>query len=91
MTSVQSSTFFLADSNLVRAALAHFYPAWSERLHVVSNGVDLERFQPARRADRGLALRRRLGLAPNEPCRCCWSVWTGTTSRGHRARLSSWK
>src|SRR5690606_34926878 len=33
----------------------------AERLHVIPNGVDLERFHPARRAGEGAALRAALG------------------------------
>ena len=54
-------------SELVRAELTRLYPAASARLALVPNGVDLERFQPGRRASDGAALRARLGIEPREP------------------------
>jgi UDP-glucose:(heptosyl)LPS alpha-1,3-glucosyltransferase len=52
-------------SELVRAELARRYPAAGERLTLVPNGVDLERFHPRRRAQLGPPLRAHLGIAPD--------------------------
>ncbi len=51
-------------SELVRQELAAEYPACVERLVVVENGIDLERFHPHERKVRGRELRRSLGIAP---------------------------
>jgi len=48
-------------SGLVERELAAAYPACRERLVALHNGVELERFDPARRAQLGRALRARLG------------------------------
>lgn len=48
-------------SPLVERELAAAYPACRERLFALHNGVELERFDPARRAQLGRALRARLG------------------------------
>jgi len=50
-------------SELVRAELAATYPGCEPRLALEPNGVDLERFHPARRAASRAHLRGRLGLA----------------------------
>lgn len=49
-------------SELVRDELERLYPASASRLHVVPNGVDLERFRPDQRESRSSALRQRLDL-----------------------------
>jgi UDP-glucose:(heptosyl)LPS alpha-1,3-glucosyltransferase len=48
-------------SSLVERELVQAYPACRERLFALHNGVELERFDPARRALLGRALRARLG------------------------------
>ena len=50
-------------SELVREELLRRYPDAGERLVVIDNGVDLERFDPRRRVELGPALRARLGIA----------------------------
>jgi UDP-glucose:(heptosyl)LPS alpha-1,3-glucosyltransferase len=54
-------------SQLVRDELAALHPAGRERLVLVPNGVDLERFHPRRRAAEGAALRAELGLPAEAP------------------------
>jgi glycosyltransferase involved in cell wall biosynthesis len=54
-------------SELVRQEFLARYPLAAERLVVIDNGVDLERFDPRRRADLGTPLRARLSIAPDEP------------------------
>jgi UDP-glucose:(heptosyl)LPS alpha-1,3-glucosyltransferase len=53
-------------SQMVRREIQHRYGVPDERLAVVHNGVDLERFQPRHRAESGARLRRELG-AGSEP------------------------
>jgi UDP-glucose:(heptosyl)LPS alpha-1,3-glucosyltransferase len=48
------------NSPMVRAEIAARYPVPPERLVVLPNGVDLERFHPRRRADEGARLRDEL-------------------------------
>jgi UDP-glucose:(heptosyl)LPS alpha-1,3-glucosyltransferase len=54
-------------SSLVREELGSRHPGCRERLELVPNGVDLERFHPGRRAALGPPLRRRLGLDATTP------------------------
>ena len=56
----------LAVSERVRDEVAADYHVPPERIRVLYNGVDLERFHPARRGVLGPALRRALGLADGE-------------------------
>ena len=51
-------------SELVRQEFLEHWPASRERLVVIENGIDLERFSPARRAGAGADLRRRLQAGP---------------------------
>jgi UDP-glucose:(heptosyl)LPS alpha-1,3-glucosyltransferase len=53
----------VCNSRLVADELAARYAIGPERLRVIYNGVDLERFHPRERAGAGAALRRELGLA----------------------------
>lgn len=52
-------------SELVQDEFLARYPDAGERLVVIENGVDLERFDPARREQLGPPLRARLGIAPD--------------------------
>lgn len=51
-------------SELVRAEFLEHWPASAERLVVIENGIDLERFSAARRASAGAELRRKLQAGP---------------------------
>ena len=52
----------LCNSRLVAGELARRYRIAAERLEVIYNGVDLERFHPRERAESGARLRAELGL-----------------------------
>ncbi len=54
-------------SELVRRELLEHHPSCAERLRVVENGVDLSRFHPDRRMDRGWYLRGQLGVDARTP------------------------
>ena len=54
-------------SLLVFEELARHWPAARPRLRLVPNGVDLERFHPARRAEARVGLRRELGVTDDRP------------------------
>jgi UDP-glucose:(heptosyl)LPS alpha-1,3-glucosyltransferase len=54
-------------SELVREELAREYPACADRLVVVENGVDLERFHPRERSVAGSGLREELELPYGTP------------------------
>lgn len=54
-------------SALVAAELRELYPSCAGRLTVVENGVDLRRFDPARREAHRASLRARLGIDPARP------------------------
>jgi UDP-glucose:(heptosyl)LPS alpha-1,3-glucosyltransferase len=51
----------VCNSQMVQAEIQHRYGVPDERLAVVHNGVDLERFHPRHRAAAGVPLRRELG------------------------------
>jgi UDP-glucose:(heptosyl)LPS alpha-1,3-glucosyltransferase len=57
----------ICNSEMVRRDLLARYGGQPERVEVVHNGVDLERFSPARRATDGAAVRAELGLAAADP------------------------
>jgi glycosyltransferase involved in cell wall biosynthesis len=54
-------------SALVRDELAQEHPACAERLRVVENGVDLERFHPRARETAGRALRAEIAVPDGTP------------------------
>jgi len=55
---------------------------------VVRYGVDVERFHPGRRADDGAAVRRELGIPPEQPVVLC--VGTGFRRKGIDHLLAVW-
>ncbi len=57
----------ICNSVMVREDLARRYPKLERRLHVLHNGVDLERFHLALRARHRATLRDELGLAADTP------------------------
>jgi UDP-glucose:(heptosyl)LPS alpha-1,3-glucosyltransferase len=57
----------IVNAEMVRRDLLARYPLEPARVRVISNGVDLEHFNPGRRAGEGAALRRELGIAPEAP------------------------
>ncbi len=56
----------VAISEMVRRDMRTFYNVPDDRLHLVYNGVDTERFSPEARAAKRDALRSKLGLKPEE-------------------------
>ena len=64
------------------------YGVAPERVRVVYNGVDLERFHPRRRAIDGADARRTLGLGERP---VCLAVGTGFARKGFDLLLDCWK
>ena len=58
----------VAISRMVRRDLVEFHKVPEERLHLVYNGVDLDRFNPQACESRREEARRAYGLAPGETC-----------------------
>src|SRR5688572_16347200 len=56
----------IANSGMVARDVAARYAVPAERIEVIHNGVDLERFHPRRRAAEGAALRSDLGLTERD-------------------------
>lgn len=57
----------IVNSNMVREEILTRFRIDALRIHTIYNGVDLERFQPGRRAQVGEALRHRVGLERDTP------------------------
>lgn len=57
----------ICNSNMVREDIARRFPAVAGKLHVIHNGVDLERFHPGLRAEHRARLRVELGVADDVP------------------------
>lgn len=64
----------IVNSHMVRRDVEARYGLARERLSVIHNGVDLERFHPRRRALEGAAKRRELGFEAND----CVVLFLGT-------------
>src|SRR2546428_1310470 len=79
----------LAVSERVRDEVAADYHVPPERIRVLYNGVDLERFHPARRGVLGPALRRALGLADGK--RVCVAIGSGFARKGFDLLLRLWR
>ena len=57
---------FIAVSHRVAGDMAHYYPSSVGRIHVIHNGVDLDRFNPDDIARRRPAARAQLGIKDDE-------------------------
>lgn len=57
----------ICNSQMVRTDIAQRFPAITDKLHVIHNGVDLNRFNPALRAQYRARVRTELGIANNTP------------------------
>ena len=79
----------LAVSGRVRDEIVHDYGVAAERVTVLYNGVDLERFRPGARASMGRALRRELGVA--DDARVCAAIGTGFRRKGFDLLLRLWR
>ncbi len=78
----------VAVSARVRDEIVADYGVPPARVSVVYNGVDLVRFDPARRATRRDAVRRALGVAE---ARVCLAVGTGFRRKGFDVLLRLWR
>jgi len=79
----------LAVSRRVADEVAADYGVPPARIAVVYNGVDLARFDPARRAALGPPLRAALGVPPDAPL--CAAVGTGFLRKGFDLLLDLWR
>ena len=79
----------LAVSARVRDEVAGDYGVPRERIAVIYNGVDLERFHPAERALLGPAVRRELGV--EDGTRLCVAIGTGFRRKGFDLLLGLWR
>jgi UDP-glucose:(heptosyl)LPS alpha-1,3-glucosyltransferase len=79
----------LAVSARVRDEVVADYGVDPARIHVVYNGVDLVRFDPARRATLGTPLRAALGVPPG--VRVCAAIGTGFIRKGFDLLLELWR
>jgi UDP-glucose:(heptosyl)LPS alpha-1,3-glucosyltransferase len=78
----------LAVSRLAGEEVIADYGVAAERVRVLYNGVDLERFHPRRRATEGAALRAALGIAP--AARVVAAIGTGFARKGFDLLLDLW-
>ena len=77
----------ICNSYMVRDELSRWFPAVSDRLHVIHNGVDLERFDPdLARVDRE-AMRQRLGIP--EGARTLLFVGSGFERKGVKVLIDA--
>jgi len=79
----------LAVSRRVRDEIVADYGVAAERVAVVYNGVDLVRFDPARRAALGPPLRAALGVPPD--ARLCAAIGSGFRRKGFDLLLDLWR
>ena len=79
----------LAVSRRVRDEVTADYRVPRELIRVLYNGVDLERFHPARRAELGAAVRRAFGLMDGE--RVCAAIGSGFARKGFDLLLRLWR
>jgi len=79
----------LTVSALSAREIAQDYAVPSDRLAVVYNGVDGERFDPARRAALGPPVRRELGIPPETPL--CAAIGSGFQRKGFDLLLALWR
>ncbi len=78
----------LAVSARVRDEIVADYGVEPARIHVIYNGVDLVRFDPARRAALGAPLRAALGVPPG--ARVCAAIGTGFARNWFDLLLALW-
>jgi UDP-glucose:(heptosyl)LPS alpha-1,3-glucosyltransferase len=79
----------LAVSRLAAREVARDYRVPDERLTVIYNGVDGERFNPGRRPELGPALREELAIDSTAPL--CAAVGSGFHRKGFDVLLSLWR
>ncbi|HSV08704.1 MAG TPA: glycosyltransferase family 4 protein [Candidatus Binatus sp.] len=79
----------LAVSRRVRDEIVADYGVAPERIAVIYNGVDTERFHPANRARVGAATRRALGV--RDGARICIAIGSGFRRKGFDLLLRLWR
>jgi UDP-glucose:(heptosyl)LPS alpha-1,3-glucosyltransferase len=79
----------LAVSGRVRDEIVADYGVGRERVAVIYNGVDLERFHPRHRASLGPPFRRTLGLA--DGMRVCAAIGSGFQRKGFDLLMQLWR
>ncbi len=79
----------LAVSQLAEAEVRGDYGVSGERITVLYNGVDAERFNPGRRPELGPPFRAALGIAPEVPL--CAAVGSGFRRKGFDLLLALWR
>jgi UDP-glucose:(heptosyl)LPS alpha-1,3-glucosyltransferase len=79
----------ICNSQMVRDEIARWFPAVSDRLHVIYNGVDLERFHPSRAREHRTAMRERLGVP--QGMKILLFVGSGFERKGVKVLLDSFK
>jgi UDP-glucose:(heptosyl)LPS alpha-1,3-glucosyltransferase len=79
----------LAVSRRVRDEVVADYGVGPERIAVIYNGVDLDRFHPRHRAALGPPLRRALGIA--DGVRLCAGIGSGFRRKGFDLLLELWR
>ena len=79
----------LTVSALSAREIAHDYAVPPDRLAVIYNGVDGERFDPARRAVLGPPVRRELGIPPEMPL--CAAIGSGFHRKGFDLLFALWR
>ena len=65
--SEQSTRLFVANAEMVKRDVRARFGLAEERVRVVYNGVDLERFHPSKRSEEGRRLRSEFGLEEDAP------------------------
>ena len=79
----------ICNSQMVRDEIARWFPAVSDRLHVIYNGVDLERFHPSLAREHRAAMRERLGVP--QGTKTLLFVGAGFERKGVQVLLDSFK
>jgi UDP-glucose:(heptosyl)LPS alpha-1,3-glucosyltransferase len=78
----------LAVSRRVADEVVRDYGVARDRIRVVYNGVDLERFHPGRRPVEGARVRAELGIGRR---RACVAIGTGYARKGFDLLLAAWR
>ena len=79
----------ICNSQMVRDEIARWFPALSDRLHVIYNGVDLARYHPSLVREHRTAMRERLGIP--QAAKTLLFVGAGFERKGVRVLLDSFK
>jgi len=63
----RNTRFFVTNAGMVKDDICERFHLDPERVHVIYNGVDLERFHPGRLESDGVRVRVELGISPDAP------------------------